>query len=50
MLLGEGADKEKETNIGVTPLLAACQNGHTAVVRLLDEGSQHRGCVNRCGR
>ena len=34
-LLAKGADKEVATNLGRTPLIVACENGHLAAATLL---------------
>jgi ankyrin repeat protein len=35
MLLGKGADVDKASSAGRSPLMAAARNGHTAAVRVL---------------
>ena len=35
LLISEGADKEKATSNGYTPLVIACQEGHLEMGRLL---------------
>jgi ankyrin repeat protein len=43
LLVSEGADKEKATSDGGTPLLVACHQGHLEVVQLLvSEGARRQ--------
>jgi ankyrin repeat protein len=48
LLLDHGANVEYTTSLGNSPLIYACEKGHTEIVRLLlDHGADHRRVIRK---